>query len=218
MKARNRRLLHASALAVACVTAAASIIATAGSAPARAADDGLVLASPVVPGLVEDLRYATADNFLHRRVYADDRCWLRREAAEALGRVARRLAREKLRLVAWDCYRPLRVQREMWRLVPDARYVADPRDGSKHNRGMAVDVTLADARGRALAMPTRFDDFTAAAAADAPAPEPAASHRRKLRQAMEAEGFRALPTEWWHFDAAGWEAYPVLDVAPSNGK
>src|SRR5205823_2554366 len=102
-------------------------------------------------------------------VYADGVCRLRAPVAERLARVARRIQARGLRLVAWDCYRPPSVQREMWRLRPDERYVADPAKGSRHNRGAAVDLTLADERGRPLAMPTAFDTFSPAAWADAPA-------------------------------------------------
>src|SRR5688572_29768365 len=97
-------------------------------ARAQAPDAGalLELARARIPDLVEDLRYATAQNFIGRKVYEDGRCWLRAPVALRLARVARRLRASGHRLKVWDCYRPLRVQRAMWRLVADPRYVADP--------------------------------------------------------------------------------------------
>ena len=104
--------------------------------------------------------------------------------------------------------------------MPDERYVARPlrRDGrpvagSQHNRGAAVDVTLVDASGRPLPMPTGFDDFSARAHRGAPGIPPAAqANAARLEAAMTAEGFEPFPTEWWHFDAPGWQGYELLDV------
>jgi len=101
----------------------------------------------------------------------------------------------------------------MWELVPDSRYVADPRKGSRHNRGAAVDVTLVDSSGNELLMPTAFDDFTERASRSSPdAPPEALRHRALLEQAMSSEGFLPLPSEWWHFDDPEWQKYPLLDV------
>jgi D-alanyl-D-alanine dipeptidase len=180
--------------------------------PAAAAQASLVDVRSACPGVVIDLRYATADNFLRQAVYPVARPLLHERAAERLCRVQTRLAKEGFGLVLYDGYRPLSVQRAMWKLVPDPRYVADPRKGSRHNRGGAVDVGLVDAQGTPLPMPTAFDDFTPRAAARAPADEPARGHRERLRTAMLAEGFRPVATEWWHFDAPGADRLPVLDV------
>ena len=173
----------------------------------------LVDVTTLAPSLVIDLRYATPDNFLGRAVYPPGaRALLRRDAAERLARVQAGLRARGLGLKIFDAYRPLAVQRAMWALVPDPRYVADPARGGRHNRAAAVDVTLVDATGRELSMPTAFDDFSPRAAADAPAGREAAAHRAILRTAMEAEGFTVMPTEWWHFDAPGWAGLSVLDV------
>lgn len=192
----------------------------AGSADAESAE--LVDAATVVPGLVVDLRYATADNFVGEAVYPPGaRCLLRRPVAKALARVARRLAEDDLALKAWDCYRPFAVQERFWQKVPDEDYVARPRrgpdgrpaEGSRHNRGAAVDVTLVDAAGRELPMPTAYDDFSPRAhRGAASAASEVAAHAARLEAAMEAAGFAGLPTEWWHFDGPGWEAYPLLDL------
>ncbi len=175
--------------------------------------DPLVDLAAVDSRLVIELRYATENNFTGRRLYSAARCLLRRSAAERLVRVADRLEAEGLRLKVYDAYRPLAVQHELWRLVPDERYVAHPRKGSRHNRGAAVDVTLVDADGRELEMPTAYDDFTEAAHRDyAGGTEASRRNRDILAAAMEAEGFAGLPTEWWHFDAPGWESCRLLDI------
>jgi D-alanyl-D-alanine dipeptidase len=174
--------------------------------------DELVDVARAVPGIQLDLRYATADNFLREAVYPCGRCLLRRPAAEALARAQAALAEKGLGLRVWDCYRPPAVQRKMWALVPDARYVANPAKGSIHNRGAAVDLTLVDAEGRALTMPTAFDDFSAAAAAEAPASTEAARNRATLRAAMEAAGFAGIRSEWWHFDLARSRGAPLIDA------
>ncbi len=188
----------------------AAVAALAGADAAPRVD--LVDAAAAAPGIRLDLRYATADNFLKAAVYPCARCLLRRPVAEALGRAQAAVAAKGFGLLVWDCYRPPEVQRRMWALVPDARYVANPAKGSVHNRGAAVDLTLVTTEGTPLAMPTAFDDFTPAAAADAPATPEAASHRATLRAAMEAAGFAGIRTEWWHFDLAGSRSWPVLDA------
>ena len=90
--------------------------------------------------------------------------------------------------------------------------MADPSKGSRHNRGMAVDVTLVDGRGNRLPMPTDFDAFVPEARADAEVLEPMRTNRRVLIEAMAAQGFGVLSSEWWHFDCDGWEERALLDV------
>src|SRR5262249_44323001 len=133
----------------------------------------LVDVTTLDPTIRLDLRYARPDNFTGVAVYPSARCLLRRDAAERLARVQRPLVAEGLGLVVWDCYRPFSVQERFWTLVPDERYVARPVrsdgrpvGGSKHNRGAAIDVTLLDAAGQPLEMPTGFDDFSARAHRD----------------------------------------------------
>ena len=165
----------------------------------------------IAPTVRLDLRYATVNNFTHHAVYPHARCLLRSSVAERLARVQATLAQEGLGLKVFDCYRPLSVQRQLWALVPDPRYVADPKHGSRHNRGAAVDVTLVDAAGVELPMPTAFDDFSDKAHRNADAPPPQRRNRERLERAMAAEGFLGLPTEWWHFDAPDWRSYPLSD-------
>ncbi len=177
------------------------------------AGEPLVDLARVDPTIRVALTYATPDNFVGETLYDADVCLLRASVAERLARVQARLAPRGVGLLVWDGYRPLSVQRRMWALVPDRRFVADPARGSRHNRGAAVDVTLVDFRGRPLAMPTAHDDFSERARSDSDDLSAAArANRELLRAAMEAEGFAQLASEWWHFDAPGWEGYAVLDV------
>ena len=165
--------------------------------------------------IVVDLPYATRNNFTGTAVYKSSRCYLRRAVAVNLAAVQTELEKSGCGLKVWDGYRPLSVQKKFWALVPDVRYVASPAKGSRHNRGAAVDVTLTDRAGHELEMPTKFDDFSPRAAANAPCDSPAAlANRQRLQQAMTAHGFQIFATEWWHFDAVGWEKYPVLDLDP----
>lgn len=175
----------------------------------------LVDVARVVPDAIVDLRYATADNLAGRPVYPPGaRCLLLAPVAERLARVAARVREAGLRLRLWDCYRPLAVQRELWRLVPRKGLVADPARGSHHNRGAAVDVALAARDGGPVALPTGFDDLgrrARLAAVDGVAGE-ARRHRDLLRAAMEAEGFRPNRMEWWHYDAPEARGAKVLDA------
>jgi len=174
----------------------------------------LVDVAEAVPDAIVDLRYATPDNFLGRAVYpAGARCLLRAPVAARLARAAARLRPRGLRLLVWDCYRPVSVQREMWRLFPRPGYVADPTKGSNHNRGAAVDLGLAARDGGAVPLPTPFDTFSPRAHARAAGlPKEAARNRDLLREAMEAEGFRVNRMEWWHFDAPEARGAPLLEA------
>jgi D-alanyl-D-alanine dipeptidase len=157
-----------------------------------------------------DIRYATQNNFTGQQIYPVSRCLLRRDAALRLVRVQQALRKKGYRLVIYDCYRPLSVQIRFWQILPDERYVADPVKGSRHNRGAAVDVSLADSNGMPLPMPTGYDDFSDKAHRDYRKASPEAMNNRViLENAMKNEGFLLFPTEWWHFDAPGWERYPV---------
>lgn len=186
-------------------------VASPASAPSAFANEPLVDLSSVDPRIVIDMRYATPNNFLKRAVYSDTRCFVRRTVALRLRAVQDDLVSRGLGLVVFDGYRPLRVQREMWRIMPNPNYVADPATGSRHNRGAAVDAALVDRAGSRLPMPTDFDDFTPASHRDAQAGDPAArANRDTLTRVMQSHGFAGLPTEWWHFDIEEWREYPIV--------
>jgi D-alanyl-D-alanine dipeptidase len=179
---------------------------------AREAQPQLVDVGAADPELRLDIRYATDDNFLGRAVYDAARCLLVPDAAERLLAAERALRAQGYALVVWDCYRPRSVQYAMWEILPDPDYVADPARGSRHNRGAAVDVGLRALDGRELVLPTAHDDFTRKAHRDAAdLPLEAIENRERLERAMTAAGWLPLPTEWWHYDAPGWEQYPLGD-------
>jgi D-alanyl-D-alanine dipeptidase len=175
------------------------------------AEDPLVEAVTVVRGLIVRLAYAGPHNFTGHAIYpADMKCLLRRSVAERLAVAAAALRKQGLWLVARDCTRPAKAQVALWKAYPHPGAVADPARGSLHERGVAVDLELADADGRLVELPTPFDAFGPKAYADAPLPEgPAKAHREALKRAMHAAGFRVNPKEWWHYSRLyGWR-WPV---------
>lgn len=172
----------------------------------------LVDVATLIPDAVMDLRYATKDNFVGEAVYPKAVCKLRRSVAKRLARAAKILRAEKRRLVIWDCYRPSSIQAAFWKLVPDERYVANPAKGSRHSRGAAVDLALADKDGTLLAMPTAFDDFSEKAHRKAALAGNAGREAKRLEAAMTRVGFVGMPTEWWHFDAPDASKYALSDV------
>lgn len=175
-----------------------------------------VPAAELVPGLVEDLRYAEKENFMGQAVYGFRRAWLRRGTAEKLAKAQEMLRPLGFGLKLWDAFRPLEAQYKMWAAFPHDEYVADPTRGgcSKHNRGCAVDVTLVTLAGEDVEMPTAFDDFSGAARRDAPCPSASArAHSALLERVMTESGFRAYDGEWWHFNDT--RLYPLeLDFRP----
>lgn len=170
----------------------------------------------LIPNIVVDLPYATENNFFKRRFYGENRCFLRRGVVGKLALVQRDLNAQGLGLKLWDGYRPRSVQWEFWKVLPDPKYVADPKQGSRHNRGAAVDCTLVDLKtGHELLMPTAHDDFTPkAAAAFKLVPAEALKNRQTLQDAMTRHGFQIFESEWWHFDAPGWKGYALEDFDP----
>jgi D-alanyl-D-alanine dipeptidase len=163
-----------------------------------------------------DIRYATRRNFMGVPFYDTALALLQRPAALAVARAHARLRARGYGLLIHDAYRPWYVTRMFWDATPDSlrRFVADPAQGSRHNRGAAVDLSLYEiATGRPVTMPSGYDEFTDRAYPDYPGGTPAQRRRRTLlRAVLEAEGFTVYQYEWWHFDFRGWERYPVLNV------
>ncbi len=164
-----------------------------------------------------DMRYATANNFTGRVLYDEARAFMAPAPAEALVRASKSARADGYGLTIFDAYRPWRVTKKLWDATPRGpkkNYVANPRKGSKHNRGCAVDLSLHDLKtGALVAMPSSFDDFSEKAHRDyMGAGEPANANRARLQRYLEAQGFVGLSNEWWHFDFTGWQDYPVLDI------
>jgi D-alanyl-D-alanine dipeptidase len=168
------------------------------------------------PTIKLDIRYATSNNFLGRPVYQEARAFLQRPAAEALKRVNRKLREKGYGLLVFDGYRPWSVTKVFWDATPQDKkhFVADPSQGSRHNRGCAVDLTLFDLRsGEEVECVSGYDEMTERAY---PNYQGGTQEQRRLRdllrQAMEAEGFTVYEFEWWHFDYKDWKKYPILDL------
>lgn len=163
-----------------------------------------------------DIRYATSHNFMKRPMYTQARAFLQRPAANALVRAHQSLRLQGFGLLIFDAYRPWSVTKKFWDETPreKRKYVANPRKGSKHNRGCAVDLSLYDLKTeREVPMPSEYDDFTYRAAANYNGgTKEERKSRALLRLAMEKEGFAVNPDEWWHFDYKDWRKYGVLDV------
>lgn len=168
-----------------------------------------------IPNVRVDLRYASENNFLGQNLYGEfRRCFLERTAAEKFRKAAQDL--EKVRpgwkLLVFDCLRPRSLQQKLFAAVEGTSrqpYVANPRSGSIHNYGLAVDLSLEDEQGREVDMGTKFDDFTPLAQPSQERESVASGkltgaqlgNRLLLRKIMTGAGFIQLPIEWWHYDA-----------------
>lgn len=192
---------------------AALLAAALATAPDAGVAEPLVDVTALVPDVVVDLRYATADNFMKKAVYPPDaRCLLLSSAARMVARAAEALRKKGFRLEVYDAYRPLSAQWELWKVMPKVGWVADPRTGSHHNRGAAVDLTLATLDGAPVEMPSDYDFFGKAAHQwYRGGTESSRRNRDTLREAMEAAGFKRNPMEWWHFELADAVRFPLRD-------
>jgi len=176
----------------------------------------LVDLTTVDPNIKLDIRYATPNNFLGVPVYEQAKAFLQRPAAEALGRAAQKLRLLGYGLLIHDAYRPWYVTKIFWDATPQDKkiFVADPQQGSRHNRGCAVDLTLYDLKTRAeLPMTGAYDEMSERSYAFyAGGTSLQRWDRALLRNALEQEGFNVYLYEWWHFDYKDWRQYPILNV------
>jgi CubicO group peptidase (beta-lactamase class C family)/D-alanyl-D-alanine dipeptidase len=180
----------------------------------RAAD--LVELRSLDPTIKYDIRYATTNNFMSTPFYQQARALMQRPAAEAVLRAHQRLKAMGYGLLIHDAYRPWTVTKMFWEAtpVPQRIFVADPSQGSRHNRGCAVDLTMYElATGKPVRTVGGYDEFS-----DRSFPDYVGGtsrqrwYRALLRQAMEGEGFTVYDTEWWHFDFNAWKDYPILNI------
>jgi zinc D-Ala-D-Ala dipeptidase len=168
-----------------------------------------------IPSIVLDLKYATASNFMKTKLYPSIRTtYIRKPAADALKNVQAELNKQGLGLKIFDAYRPYSVTEKMWEPVQDDRYAADPKKGSGHNRGVAVDVTIILLRTKEeIDMGTSFDNFSDSAHHDFfPISDTVNLWRSTLKRIMETNGFKALDTEWWHYYLPNAKEYELLDI------
>ena len=169
----------------------------------------------LIPGIVLDLRYATRNNFTRHILYPWAKTtFMRLEAATALQKVQAALNKKGYGLKVFDAYRPWAATSKMWELVQDERYVANPARGSNHNRGLAVDLTLVYTTGNSeVNMGTGFDNFTDTAHHSfTQLPAAVLQHRKLLKETMEAMGFKAFDSEWWHYTWPDNRNYEILDI------
>ena len=168
------------------------------------------------PRIKLDVRYATSDDFLSTPVYTSARAFLQRPAAEALLRAHRELMKQGYGLMIFDAYRPWYVTKIFWDATPADKhqFVADPAQGSRHNRGCAVDLTLYELRsGREVTMTGVYDEMSERSYPNYAGGTPGQrAHREVLRTAMEAQGFTVYDTEWWHFDYRDWRRYALQNI------
>jgi CubicO group peptidase (beta-lactamase class C family)/D-alanyl-D-alanine dipeptidase len=174
------------------------------------------------PTIKLEIRYATSNNFLGTQIYDEPRAFMQRPAAEALVRANHALKSLGYGLLIHDAYRPWYVTKIFWDATPAAKkwLVANPAEGSKHNRGSAVDLTLYDLKtGKPVEMVSTYDESTERAYAEYPGGTSLQRwYRELLRQAMEAQGFTVNPQEWWHFDHQDWRSYRIGNVPFSKIK
>jgi len=166
-----------------------------------------------IPGILIDLRYATTHNFTHKALYRQPEALLRKLPADALRKVQEELKKKGLGLKIYDAYRPFSVSCILWQLATDKRYVANPKRGSHHNRGTALDLTIIHlSTGKELNMGTDFDNFTDSAHHSfLHLPPEVLANRRLLKNIMWKHGFNFVPTEWWHYHWRD-KNYAILDL------
>jgi CubicO group peptidase (beta-lactamase class C family)/D-alanyl-D-alanine dipeptidase len=184
----------------------------------------LVELTKLDPTILLDIRYATPNNFMGAVFYQENRAFMQRPAAEAVVRAHKRLNEQGLGLLIYDAYRPWHVTKMFWDATPDEMkdFVANPANGSRHNRGCAVDITLYDLKtGEPISTVAGYDEFSPRSFPEYPGGTSRQRwYRELLRRTMEAEGFAVYEFEWWHFDYQDWKVYPILnkdfsEIAPA---
>ena len=166
-----------------------------------AQQNDFVLLRSLSNDFVFDMKYATPDNFLKQAVYDCGECYLRKSTAKVLVKANEEFKSLGYRIKLFDCYRPLSVQKKMWKILPGTHYVANPAKGSKHNRGAAVDLTLVDAQGKELDMGTPFDFFGKKAHHTCTTlPKKVLENRKLLKDVLNKYNFKSIFSEWWHYE------------------
>ena len=178
-------------------------------------EDKFVNIKTLSPEILLDMKYATADNFLGQVVYDCAECYLRQATAQALVAAQKDFVARGYSLKLFDCYRPLSVQKKMWKILPGTHYVANPAKGSKHNRGAAVDLTLVEiATGKEVDMGTPFDTFSPKAHHSyTDLPKEVLVHRQLLKEVLGKHNFKPIFSEWWHYEYRPEMTSPVEDLA-----
>lgn len=173
----------------------------------------LVLLDTINDGFAYDIRYATSNNFLKEAFYDCAACYLRPEVANALKEANHYFCEMGYKIVLFDCYRPVSAQKKMWKVFPNPQYVANPyKSGSVHNRGAAVDISLAKLDGSPVDMGTDHDFFGREAHIDNTSlPKQVLQNRKILQDGMRKFGFETIRTEWWHFNYKKNYSFQIID-------
>lgn len=174
----------------------------------------LVLLKKYVPSIKMDIKYATSQNIFYQKLYPKAVAYVRLPVAKALAKVQEELKLKGLSLKIYDAYRPYSVTVQMFEMLPDTLYMGLPWTGSKHNRGIALDLTLVNLKtGKELKMPTPFDALVYASHPEFPlVSDEAKQNRELLKDVMKKYGFVVDPMEWWHFNYKSNTNYEILDL------
>lgn len=174
----------------------------------------LVEIKKAIPSIVLDIRYATKNNFMQQVMYKQARAFARKPVVEQLKKIQFILNKQGYGLKIFDAYRPYAITLAFYEKASDKNFVANPAKGSKHNRGCAVDLTIIELKtGKDVPMPTPYDSFAPEAAPHFDKlPAAVIKNRDFLIATMQANGFRVIYNEWWHFDFNGWQNYELMDI------
>jgi len=176
-------------------------------------DSFLVDVKTLDTSIVEDMRYATDNNFTHKQIYNCPACLMRYKAAKDFVKAEKEFLTMGYRIKVFDCYRPHSAQYKLWEVVPNINYVANPSKGSIHNRGAAVDMTLVDSCGKQIDMGTPFDYFGYAAySINEDLPDDVLYNRKLMWTVMHKHGFNVIKTEWWHLSHYSCLQYSIVDI------
>lgn len=161
---------------------------------------------------IYDMKYATGNNFLKVKVYNCDECYLRYGTVKYLLEANAKFMKKGFRIKIFDCYRPLTVQKKMWKILPNPIYVANPAKGSIHNRGGAVDITLVDEQGNEVDMGTSFDFFGIESSHFYEnLSDEIIKNRKFLKKIMLKSNFKSFDSEWWHYNLKGASENKISD-------
>jgi D-alanyl-D-alanine dipeptidase len=153
---------------------------------------------------VYDMKYATDDNFLKEKLYPCAECFLRVKTVKSLLEANKTFSQKGYKIKLFDCYRPKAIQKKMFKIVPDPNFVANPKKGSIHNRGGAVDISLVDSLGSEINMGTKFDFFGEEASHNYQnLSEEILANRKFLKKIMLQNNFKSFDSEWWHYNLNG---------------
>jgi len=178
--------------------------------------NGFINIQKLDPNIIVELRYATTNNFTHKKIYDFNTAIVRTGTAHKLARASAAVQAQGYRLKIWDAYRPVSAQRRLFEVYPDPDFVAKPNPNFSHQKGVTLDLTLTDAAGHECPLPTAFDDFTPLAHRDAPRTAIQDQYYQLLNTAMLQAGFVGYVNEWWDYRDADMDDYQPLQADPND--